>query len=98
MRGINEREEASKLDYQVISYSKHFNHSISCLPYMTSRITENRMLPLNAFKRDPLRPHKSWKKSTRNTVQHSTHADVMIRTGHTLTLPEMGFVRRTLQQ
>jgi hypothetical protein len=58
MKGINEKEESCKLDYQGIIYSKHFHHSRTCLPYMTSKIKQVTTLPLRTYKRNLLKPRK----------------------------------------
>jgi hypothetical protein len=82
-RGINEREEANKLDYQAMYYSKHFQHSTTCLPFMTSRITNVSTLALKPYKRNPLKPRPA-KKTTRNTLCSPQTAKANTPQPHTL--------------
>jgi peptide-methionine (R)-S-oxide reductase len=59
-RGINRREEANlKMDYQVITHAKHFQHSMTCVPYTTSFLKEVRTNSLDYCKRHLLNPKRS---------------------------------------
>jgi hypothetical protein len=88
--GINEREEANSLDFQAFYYSKHYQHSRTCLPYMTSRITNITTLALKPYKRNILKPRPA-KRMNRNTLCSTATAEAR----HTqTTLPTAWNVQR----
>jgi hypothetical protein len=50
--GLNERNELLiQLDYQIFTLFKHFNHSHTCLPYLTAHVNDVRTLNLNTHRR-----------------------------------------------
>jgi hypothetical protein len=63
--GINAREEAHSIDYQILNYAKHFQHSKTCLPYMSSRIISTTTLQLKCYKRNLLKPRKQLQRNSR---------------------------------
>jgi hypothetical protein len=73
--GINEREESNKLDFQSFYYSKHFQHSRTCLPYIKSRVTNITTLALKSHKRNVLKPRPA-KRAHRNTFTSPATAEV----------------------
>jgi hypothetical protein len=57
--GINEKEEMNMtMDYQLVTLARHFNHSKTCLPYMTFHLQEVRMLSLNRYRRVIINPQR----------------------------------------
>jgi hypothetical protein len=94
-RGINEREESNNIDFQVLTYSKHFQHSKTCLPYMTSKVISTATLQLKNYKQNVLKPRRPTQYATRGTPNCTTAKRIPQGTLNRNTLAAYGFVRRT---
>ena len=99
-KGINKREESNSIDFQALTYSKHFQHSKSCLPYMTSKIMSTTTLHLKAYKRNLLKPRNRQIVGNRNSNQHGMDGtpQITLNRSRPHTLDAYGFVKRAAQQ
>jgi hypothetical protein len=96
--GLNGREESHyQMDFQVITYSRHFTHSLTCLPYTISTLKDMTIHSLKKYKRDPLKPHRTRSALSISRNVKQPHLKTGSRNGKQSTLDMYGYVKRTSQ-